>query len=1069
MPRRLLITATLILYLLVPMGLYGEESGVEPGDSGGCLLIRSISSGSWCSVSTWTIGCLQGQCCGLPSDGCSSCACSRIVTSSHSVTISIPATNFPVSVAGQLTGSAAFGGSIFVVDGGTLNGNFTSPKITARDGGTISGDCTSPLIQLESGSILLSGNLVADDATLGLDPSDFNGTLQTQELIVEGAFRLTEISPITFDTVSLSGGSLWGVSNPLVIQQPELAWNRGAIGGPAGVIFPNTNVTGLGGVIDGFFEIGPSSAVTLRPTEFSNCFLSLRDDAELLIHGLLDLSACPMGSQTCRNSVVRLEPPGELRLGPGITYLGSRLETSFANQELDGSVLRLTCGGVFGDTSVFRFRNGGKLDLIAGDFNIPLTSFFVFNDARSPLEIRRCARLVASGGTDLFGSYRISEGGRVLVTQASELASHADFQFLSGSLTLGGMNARFLNLFKLVLPGFGSALFGPGTLDNRLQVQLFGTAATDTTIKNLGELVIRPGSLDQPSLGMFPGRLEQLGDLFVQLTPQNLITFSRFNPAIWVEGPVTLDGNLHILPETNAEPNSLYRLIRADRLEGVFDSVTAGYRVFYSQNSLSGGEAFLVMGAPPVITLTQPLSGEFSPGEHLSLFWEATGDMVPALNALIELIPDGAEEGVKLASLPLGAGGFHWNVASHVGNGTFRIRVSDETMILGYQPATPISVLSGSFTITGADPATVVAFASLDADTVVAPGSTQAIDWISNNPMGDVSVSVASASFFQNLGVVPMADGTIDWILDAGIPEGLYRVQIQPFTQGINTILSDRFLVASDPNVPSLVSTVVTQSWTAGTTQSLTWSATNPTGDVQIGLYRDSGTAGEFLGTIGGASMAAGMFEWEIPSCLPNGNYRVQFLVVDVGRESMSDVFTVIGSTPLPVVDLTTPAVGEIWDGGTDRSITWTVDAPTGNIMLLAQSDTLDESIPIGSVPMLDGAFVWSIPSEMTSGDYRIVAISTACDAETLYVSSSQFGINARERVSGDFDDDLDSDMTDFGHLQSCFTGQCSTGVCFPPLYDAFSCSGADMDGDGDVDHSDHALFGKLITGPQTE
>ncbi len=59
--------------------------------------------------------------------------------------------------------------------------------------------------------------------------------------------------------------------------------------------------------------------------------------------------------------------------------------------------------------------------------------------------------------------------------------------------------------------------------------------------------------------------------------------------------------------------------------------------------------------------------------------------------------------------------------------------------------------------------------------------------------------------------------------------------------------------------------------------------------------------------------------------------------------------------------------------------------------------------------------------------------------------------------ASGDFDGDNDVDMSDFGHLQRCFSGS-----YIPPTPE---CSDAELDGDNDIDKDDLALFKNCFSG----
>ncbi len=62
------------------------------------------------------------------------------------------------------------------------------------------------------------------------------------------------------------------------------------------------------------------------------------------------------------------------------------------------------------------------------------------------------------------------------------------------------------------------------------------------------------------------------------------------------------------------------------------------------------------------------------------------------------------------------------------------------------------------------------------------------------------------------------------------------------------------------------------------------------------------------------------------------------------------------------------------------------------------------------------------------------------------------------QSAPGDFDEDNDVDLTDFGYLQACFKG---SGVPYPP-----DCESADLDNDGDVDQADFNRFKPCLEGP---
>ena len=61
--------------------------------------------------------------------------------------------------------------------------------------------------------------------------------------------------------------------------------------------------------------------------------------------------------------------------------------------------------------------------------------------------------------------------------------------------------------------------------------------------------------------------------------------------------------------------------------------------------------------------------------------------------------------------------------------------------------------------------------------------------------------------------------------------------------------------------------------------------------------------------------------------------------------------------------------------------------------------------------------------------------------------------------AQGDLDADGDVDQSDFGFLQTCFSGN-GVPLSAPP------CQEADMDLDSDIDNTDYHSFFKCLTGP---
>jgi hypothetical protein len=92
-----------------------------------------------------------------------------------------------------------------------------------------------------------------------------------------------------------------------------------------------------------------------------------------------------------------------------------------------------------------------------------------------------------------------------------------------------------------------------------------------------------------------------------------------------------------------------------------------------------------------------------------------------------------------------------------------------------------------------------------------------------------------------------------------------------------------------------------------------------------------------------------------------------------------------------------------------------------------------------------------------TAGTYDVSLTVTGVE-QMDFMTCPDF-IQVVSTLPSDFDGDQDVDMSDYGHLQACFT-ETAAGPIAP------GCEDADLDTDNDVDQNDFAVFVDCISGP---
>jgi hypothetical protein len=222
------------------------------------------------------------------------------------------------------------------------------------------------------------------------------------------------------------------------------------------------------------------------------------------------------------------------------------------------------------------------------------------------------------------------------------------------------------------------------------------------------------------------------------------------------------------------------------------------------------------------------------------------------------------------------------------------------------------------------------------------------------------------------------------------------------------TWLANFSLTAPDSIAPSVTVTAPNggESWTAGTTQNITWTATDNVGVTSVDLYYStSGSGGTFTAIATGLANT-GSYAWKVPNTAST-NAFVKAVAHDAAGNTGTDLsdaaFTIIGvaDTTPPSVTVTAPNGGQSWNAGTTHNITWTATDNVGVTSIDLYYSTTGSSgtfTAIATGIANTGSYAWKVPNISTSNAFVKVVAHDAAGNTGVDLSNSAFRIKSSKR-----------------------------------------------------------------------
>jgi PKD repeat protein len=318
----------------------------------------------------------------------------------------------------------------------------------------------------------------------------------------------------------------------------------------------------------------------------------------------------------------------------------------------------------------------------------------------------------------------------------------------------------------------------------------------------------------------------------------------------------------------------------------------------YSGSAMKIKTGYVIVKPVPVpetrsaLNVTSPNGGEsWTGGATPTITWESAGNVGP--NVTIELLKSGIVV-QNISVITANDGSFSgWTIPKGIISGTdYRLRISS----LANQSLADTS--DNNFSISSP----IQAYAQNSFIIVTSPnggeswtgGATPTITWESTGNVGsNVKIELLKSGIVaQNISVITANDGSfISWTIPTQIAPGTdYRVRITSMSDPALTDMSDNNFALETAITPLKINVTSPnggESWTSGSTPTITWESTGNVGpNVTIELLK-SGIVVQNISVI--TANDGSFISWTIPTQIaPGTDYRVR--ITSMSNPALTDV-----------------------------------------------------------------------------------------------------------------------------------------------------------------------------------
>ncbi len=219
------------------------------------------------------------------------------------------------------------------------------------------------------------------------------------------------------------------------------------------------------------------------------------------------------------------------------------------------------------------------------------------------------------------------------------------------------------------------------------------------------------------------------------------------------------------------------------------------------------------------------------------------------------------------------------------------------------------------------------------------------------------------------------------------------------------TFISHFSLGASGPDTTAPTVTVTApnggENWTAGSTHTITWTATDNVGVTSVDILYSTDGGGTFTSVASGLANS-GSYSWSVPSTLTT-NAFVEVIAHDAAGNSGQDLsnaaFTISApDTTAPIVTVTAPNGSENWTVGTTHAITWSASDNVGVTTVDISYSTSGAGgtfTAIATGVSNSGSYNWTVPNTTSTNAFVKVVAHDSAGNTGLDLSDNPFTISA--------------------------------------------------------------------------
>jgi DNA-binding beta-propeller fold protein YncE len=205
------------------------------------------------------------------------------------------------------------------------------------------------------------------------------------------------------------------------------------------------------------------------------------------------------------------------------------------------------------------------------------------------------------------------------------------------------------------------------------------------------------------------------------------------------------------------------------------------------------------------------------------------------------------------------------------------------------------------------------------------------------------------------------------------------------------------FEVTQTPATLTLTSPNGGETWNLGETQTITWTSSEVSGEVQLRLLQDNVS----LRIIKNLTENDGSYDWTIPTdLLPGANYKVRVTSADNSSlKDNSDASFTLAAGASPFIGVLSPNGGEVFTMGTTVPITWQDNLDGLVTILLTKGNMFLQNIRANTES--DGSYDWTIPTDLEPGSDYKVRITSVDDPALKDNSNRTFTLEAAAGKAG--------------------------------------------------------------------